>query len=155
MQYARKIGVATLAVAAAFAVAFALLVSGPRVAEAHGSDTEAGVHVGDTIEITFASHDGTLIKVAEDSAVKGVFVANGSASLTCELDAGADEEADTYNRSDCDLQPGLDDDAEPDSDLVVAFRVTSVVTQGTTDPTFVDSDGTAVTSSVSKPATVA
>ena len=135
MSYVRKLGASALVVAAAFAVAFAVLVSSSTPAEA-GDPTGDNRHVGDVIEVSApaAERGGsvtfTLTDTTSNAPLKGVFEHSRTTRLVCQADADADATATppaAAITSDCDI--GATDAANT---VTVRFIVGAGSTNGRT-----------------------
>ena len=99
MSYVRKMGASALVVAAAFAVAFAVLISSSTPAEAGDPDDAAHFHEGERILVQAAvpAPDGdnpeyrtvTIRLTSADNALKGVFAHSRTSQLVCKADTAA------------------------------------------------------------------
>ena len=146
MSYVQKMGASALVVAAAFAVAFAVLLSSaPRTAEAGNPDTAANVHVGDVITITSdatSETDTVTFGLADDAVIGGVFVHSETGTIACAPDR-VDDDGNLIDSS-CDVGPTEDTDTNTDGiqlasevAVTVEFRLgaTGTTNGGTLDNT--------------------
>jgi len=142
VQYVRKVGASALVVAAAFAVAFAVLISSSDKVEAglstldpaDAATPEDTIHLGDTIklELVFGT-DGKFFRVDPDSPVEGIFKHSGRSDVECEPDLRAQPNADpavTKRDNPCDVGADPTDDTT-DGMLTLEFTVTKVTYHST------------------------